>query len=76
MKKEDYTMEKLKQEDEQNLINIKNEDIKMQLIREEHKQLAVKWDILKIMLKKQNSHTINLTEFEIILLSMFMLLNI
>ena len=62
--KEDYTIENFKQEAEQNLINIKNEEIKMQQIREEHKQLEINRDLLTNILKNQNSHTINLTELE------------
>ena len=57
-------IEKFKQEAEQNLINIKNEEIKMQQIREEHKQLEINRDLLTNILKNKNSHTINLTEFE------------
>ena len=63
LNKEDYTVEKFKQEAEQKLINIKNEEIKMQQIRE-HKQLEINRDLLTNILKNQNSHTINLTEFE------------
>ena len=62
--KEDYTIEKFKQEAEQKLINIKNEEFKMQQIREEHKQLETNTDLLTNILKNQNSHTVNLTEFE------------
>ena len=36
----------------------------MQQIREEHRQLEINRDLLTNMLKNQNSHTINLTEFE------------
>ena len=61
---EDYTIEKFKQEAEQNLINIKNEEIKMQQIRDEHRQLEINRDLLTNILKNQNSHTINLTELE------------
>ena len=62
--KEDYTIEKFKQEAEQNLINIKNEEIKMQQIRDEHRQLEINRDLLTNILKNQNSHTINLKECE------------
>ena len=62
--KEDYTIEKFKQEAEQKLINIKNEEFKMQQIRDEHKQFEINRDLLTNILKNQNSHTINLTEFE------------
>ena len=61
---EDYTIEKFKQEAEQKLIKIKNEEIKMQQIRDEHKQLEINRDLLTNILKNQNSHTINLIEFE------------
>ena len=64
LNKEDYTIEKFKQEAEQNLINIRNEEIKMQQIRDEHKQLEINRDLLSNILKNQNSHTINLTELE------------
>ena len=64
LNKEDYTIEKFKQEAEQQLINIENEEIKMQQIREEHRQLEINRDLLTNILKNQNSHTINLTEFE------------
>ena len=64
LKKEDYTIEKFKQEAEQKTINIKNEEIKMQQIRDEHKQLEINRDLLTNILKNQNSHTINLTKFE------------
>ena len=36
----------------------------MQQIRDEHKQLEINRDLLGNILKNQNSHTINLTEFE------------
>ena len=36
----------------------------MQQIREEHKQLEINRDLLTNILKNQNSHTVNLTEFE------------
>ena len=62
--REDYPIEKFKQEAEQKLINIKNEEIKMQQIREEHKKLEINRDLLGNILRNQNSHTINLTEFE------------
>ena len=62
--KEDYTKEKSRREADENLINIKNEEIKMQQIREEHKQLEINRDILSNLLKSKSSHTINLTEFE------------
>ena len=64
LKNEDYTIEKFKQEAEQNLINFENEEIKMQQIREEHKQLEINRDLLTNKLKNQNSHTVNLIEFE------------
>ena len=64
LNKEDYTKEKFKQEAEQKLINIKNEEIKMQQIREEHRQHEINRDLVTNILKSQNSHTINLTEFE------------
>ena len=64
LNKEDYTIEKFKQEDEQKLLNNKNDEIKMQQIREEHKQLEINRDLLTNILKNQNSHTVNLTEFE------------
>ena len=44
--KEDYTIEKFKQEAEQKLIKIKDEEIKMQQIRDEHKQLEINRDLL------------------------------
>ena len=62
--KEDYTKEKSRREADENLIIIKNEEIKMQQIREEHKQLEINRDILSNLLKSKSSHTINLTEFE------------
>ena len=52
---------------------MKNEENKMQQIREEHKQLEKDRDIPRNILKNPNSHTINLIDFEKILLSMFML---
>ena len=64
LNKEDYTIEKFKEEAERNLINIKNEEIKMQQIREEYKQLEINRDLLTNILKNQNSHTVNVTEFE------------
>ena len=64
LNKEDYTIEKFKQEAEQKLINIRNEEIKMQQIRDEHKQLEINRDLLSNIFKNQNSHTINLTELE------------
>ena len=64
LNKEDYTIEKFKQEAEQKLITIKNEEIKMQQIRDEHKQLEINRDLLTNILKNQNSHTVNLTEIE------------
>ena len=64
LNKEDYTIEKFNQEAEQKLLNIKNEEIKMQQISEEHKQLEINRDLLTNILKNQNSHTVNLTEFE------------
>ena len=64
LNKEDYTIEKFKQEAEQKLINIRNEEIKMQQIREEHRQLEINRDILANILKNQNSLTTNPTEFE------------
>ena len=64
LNEEDYTIETFKQEAEQRLTNIKNEEIKMQQIREEHRQLEINRDLLTNILKNQNSHTINLTEFE------------
>ena len=64
LNKEDYTIEKFKQEAEQKLKNTKNEEFKMQQIRDEHKQLEINRDLLTNILKKQNSHTVNLTEFE------------
>ena len=36
----------------------------MQQIREEHRQLEINRDLLTNILKNQNSHTINLTEFK------------
>ena len=36
----------------------------MQQIREEHRQLEINRDLLTNILKNQNSHTVNLTEFE------------
>ena len=62
--KGNYTVEKFKQEAEQNLIDFKNEDIKMQKIREEPRHLQINRDYLSISLKDQNSQTINLTDFE------------
>ena len=64
LNKEDYTIEKFKQKAEQKIINIKNEEVKMQHIRVEHKQLEINRNLLGNILKNQNSHTINLTEFE------------
>ena len=64
LNKEDYTLEKFKQEAKQKLINIKNEETKMHQIREEHNQLEINRDILATILKNQNAHIINLTEFE------------
>ena len=43
--KEDFAIEKFKQEAEQKLISIKKEEIKMQQIREEHKQLEINRDL-------------------------------
>ena len=62
--KEDYTIEKFKQEAEQKLIIIKNEEFKIQQIREKHKQLEINRDLIEKILRNQNSHTMNLTEFE------------
>ena len=64
LNKEHYTIEKFKQEAEQKLINIKNEETKMQQIRDEHKRLEINRDILSNVLKNQISYTINLTELE------------
>ncbi len=38
--------------------------MKMQQVRDDHKQLEINRNLLGIILKNQNSHTINLTEFE------------
>ena len=38
--------------------------MKMQQIRDKHKQLEINRNLLGNILKNQNSHTINLTEFE------------
>ncbi len=38
--------------------------IKKQQIRDEHKQLEINRDLLTNILKSQNSHTVNLAEFE------------
>ena len=64
LNKEDYTIEKFKEDAEKKLINIKNEEIKMQQIRKEHKQLEINRDLLTNILKNQKSHTVNVTEFE------------
>ena len=64
LKKEDYTREKIKQEAKQNLFNIMNGEIKMQQIREEHKQLGINRDTLGKISKSQNTHTQGLTDFE------------
>ena len=64
LNKEDYTIERFKQEAEQKLITIKNEEFKMQQIRDEHKQPEINRDLLTKILKNQNSRTISLTEFE------------
>ena len=64
LNEDDYTIEKIRQKAEQNLINIKNEEVKMQQIREEHKQPQIKRDILTNISKNQIPHNINLTEFE------------
>ena len=64
LNKEDCTIEKFKQEAEQKLINIENEEFKMQQLRDEHKQLEINRDLLTNILKNQNSHTNNLTEFK------------
>ena len=64
LNEEDYTIEKFKQEAEQKLFTIKNEEFKMQQIREEHRHLEINRHILSNILKNQNSHTINLTELE------------
>ena len=56
LNKEDYTIEKFKQEAEQKLLNIKNEENKMRQIREEHKQLEIIRDLLTEILKNQNTH--------------------
>ena len=64
LNKKDYTIEKFKQEAEQNIIINKNEEIKMQQIKDEHKQLEINRDLLTNILKNQNSHSINLTELE------------
>ena len=72
--KEDYTIEKFKQEAEQKLINIKNEETKMQHIREEHRQLEINRDLLTNIFKKIKIHILSIWQnSEIILLSMFML---
>ena len=64
LKKEDYTIQKFKQEAEQSLINFKKAEIKMQQIRREHRHLEVNREIVSNILKNQNSHTTNLTEFQ------------
>ena len=51
IKKEDYTKEKFKQEAEQVLVKIKNEEIKMQQVREKNRQLEINRDILLNILK-------------------------
>ena len=51
LNEEDYAIKKFKQEAEQILMNIKNEEIKIQQIREEHKQLEVNRDILTNIIK-------------------------
>ena len=65
LNKEDFTIEKFKQEAEQILMNFRYEEIKVQQIREEHKQLETIRDILRNIFKKKKTYTINLTEFEI-----------
>ena len=45
--KEDYTIENFKQEAEQKLIIIKNEEFKIQQIREKHKQLEINRDLIE-----------------------------
>ena len=62
--KKEYTIEKFKQEAEQKLITIMHEERKMQQIREQLRQLEINRDLLTNRLKNQNSHTINLIEFE------------
>ena len=64
LNKEDYTIERFQQEAEQKLITIKNEEFKMQQIRDEHIQLEINSDLLTNILRNQNSLTNNLTEFE------------
>ena len=64
LNREDYTIEKFKQEAEQKLIHIKNEESKMQQIRDEHKQFEINRDLLSNLLKNQNSNTIDLAELE------------
>ena len=44
--REEFTIEKFRQEGEQNLINIKNEEFKKQQIGEEHTQLEIRRDML------------------------------
>ena len=64
IKKEDYTLEKFTQENQQNSFNIQNKEFTMQEITEEQKHLGTKLDMLGNNLKNQNSHTTNLTEIE------------
>ena len=64
IKKEDYTLEKFKRENQQNSFNIQNEKITMQEITEEHKHFGTNMDMLGTVFKNQISHTTNLTVFE------------
>ena len=76
LNKEDYTIEKFKQEAEQKLINIKNEETKRQQIREEHRQLEIIRDLLTNILKFK-THILSMWQnSKIFFLSMFMLLNL
>ena len=59
LNKQDYTIENFKQEAKQKLIIFKNEEIKMQQIREEHKQLEIDRDILAKILKKNKFHILS-----------------
>ena len=64
LNKDDYTIKNFRQEAEQNLINIKNEENEMQKMTEELKQLEINRDILIKITKNQNAHFINPAEFE------------
>ena len=52
LNKDDYSIQKNRQEAEQKFLNFKMEEVTMQQIREEHKQLEINRDILTKKLKE------------------------